>query len=94
MDDDSETALRNRYHRVKNLRVQLSSMPGGFEQRGVTVISRQGFEIRLRVDTASTPVQQVIASVMDSAPVADIAVEDPSLEEVISCIYAQTGGSS
>ena len=61
---------------------------------GVTVVSRQGFEIRLRVDTASIPIQQVIANVLGSAPVADIAVEDPPLEEVISCIYAQTGGSS
>ena len=56
----------------------------------------QYFKVRLAVDTAVTPISTVIEAVLKAAPVADISLEDPPLEEVIARIYTNTtrGGTS
>jgi ABC-2 type transport system ATP-binding protein len=90
MVDDSVAAVRNRYLSIKNLRVQFQEVPSAIELAGVTVVHREGYELKLRIDTSFTPVRQAIAHVLRAAPVADIAVEDPPLEEVIKRIYGET----
>ena len=43
----------------------------------------------MQVDTTVTPVGKLTAAVLDAGPVADIAIEDPPLEEVIARIYGR-----
>jgi ABC-2 type transport system ATP-binding protein len=57
--------------------------------RGVTMYE-SGYEWKLQIDTAITPVRVVTAAVLDAGSVADIAVEDPPLEEVIARIYCES----
>ena len=51
------------------------------------VISHEGGQLTLRVARADTP--RITARLLDSLPVADLAVEDPPLEAVIDRIYQE-----
>jgi ABC-2 type transport system ATP-binding protein len=90
--DDQVANVRRQYMGTKLLRVQFQEMPLEINMEGVTITHRAGYERTLKVDTRMTPIQTVIAKVLGSAPVADIAVEDPPLEEVIARIYAEGHG--
>lgn len=48
---------------------------------------RDGFGIKLEVDTTVTPIEDVIRSIVRHCGLMDITVLDPPLEEVISRIY-------
>jgi ABC-2 type transport system ATP-binding protein len=58
---------------------------------GVTLVSHSEYEWKMQVDTTITPVGRVTAAVLDAGAVADIAIEDPPLEEVIARIYSEGG---
>jgi len=88
--DDSVAAVRRQYLGSKILRVEFQEQPASVDLPGVRVIQRAGYELKLEVDTAVAPIPQVMAMVLKAAPVADLAVEDPPLEEVIARIYART----
>jgi ABC-2 type transport system ATP-binding protein len=95
--DDRVNAVRRQYLGSKVLRVQFQEQPVDFSMPGLRVIQRSGYELKLEVDSAVTPVAAVIEAILRAAPIADIAVEDPPLEEVIARIYtstSQSGGSS
>jgi ABC-2 type transport system ATP-binding protein len=88
--DDQVPAVRKQYLGTKILKVQFQEPPDEIVLTGVTVLFRSAYELKLEIDTAVTPVQQAIARVLEAAPVADIAVEDPPLEEVIARIYGRS----
>lgn len=95
--DDRVNAVRRQYLGSKVLRVQFQEQPSDFSMPGLRIIQRSGYELKLEVDSTVTPVSAVIGAILRAAPIADIAVEDPPLEEVIARIYtntSQTGGSS
>ncbi len=48
------------------------------------------YALRLEVDTRIVPIEVVMTEVLKAGPVADIAIEDPPLEEVIAHIYGQS----
>jgi len=54
----------------------------------------RGYELKLEIDTRVTPMPQVIGRILQTAPVADIAVQDPPLEAVIARIYQRAKGGS
>ena len=87
--DGQVPVVRKQYLGTKILHVQFQEPPAAIDLPGATVLFRSAYELKLEIDTALTPVQQAIARVLDAAPVADIAVEDPPLEEVIARIYGQ-----
>jgi ABC-2 type transport system ATP-binding protein len=88
--DDNVAAVRRKYLGAKILRVQFQELPRPMTLAGVTTLRDSGYEWTLQVDTAITPVRVVTAAVLESGSVADIAVEDPPLEEVIARIYSET----
>ncbi len=55
---------------------------------GVTVLERGDTTVKLVVDLGATSIRCVLDSLLDAAPVADISVVDPPLEQVIAEIYA------
>jgi len=87
--DDAVAAVRRRYLGTKILRAQFHDEPREFALGGMKVLSRSAYELKVEIDTAVTPVQLAVARVLDAAHVADLAVEDPPLEEVIGRIYTQ-----
>jgi ABC-2 type transport system ATP-binding protein len=88
--DDMVQAVRKQYLGTKILHVQFQTPPADIQLPGALVLLRSAYELKLEIDTAVTPVQQAIAGVLEAAPVADIAIEDPPLEEVIARIYTQS----
>jgi len=88
--DDRVAAVRRQYLGSKILRVQFHERPVPFDQPGVRTVQRSEYELTLEVDTAVTPIPQVMEMVLKAAPVADISIEDPPLEEVIARIYTST----
>jgi ABC-2 type transport system ATP-binding protein len=51
--------------------------------------SQSAYEWVMEIDVSVTPVQEAIALLLQAAPIADIAVEDPPLERVIARIYKE-----
>jgi ABC-2 type transport system ATP-binding protein len=53
------------------------------------VVKAAEYALKLAVDTSVTDIERVMTEVLHAGPVADIAIEDPPLDEVIAHIYAQ-----
>ena len=87
--DDKVSALRRQYLGSKVLSVKFYAPPAGIALPGVTTIKATEYALKLEVDTRVTPIEQVMSTVLQAGPVADIAVEDPPLEEVIAHIYSR-----
>jgi len=90
--DDSVAAVRRQYLGSKILRVQFQEQPKELDVPGARIIRRAGYELELELDTSVTPIPAAMESILKAAPVADISLEDPPLEEVIARIYK--GGPS
>jgi ABC-type uncharacterized transport system ATPase subunit len=56
---------------------------------GSVMRSQSAYEWVIEIDVSVTPVQEAIALLLRAAPIADIAVEDPPLERVITRIYKE-----
>ncbi|MBK9711804.1 MAG: ATP-binding cassette domain-containing protein [Kouleothrix sp.] len=87
--DDKVSTLRRQYLGSKVLSVKFHQPPAPIELPGVTVLKASEYALKLEVDTSVTPIERVMVEVLRAAPVADIAIEDPPLEEVIAHIYGQ-----
>ncbi len=87
--DDKVSAMRRAYIGSKILEVKFSTPPANLEMRGVSILKRTEYALKLEVDTKIAPIESVMTAVLQLAPVADISIEDPPLEEVIAHIYGQ-----
>ncbi|HWQ11430.1 MAG TPA: ATP-binding cassette domain-containing protein [Roseiflexaceae bacterium] len=88
--DDKVSALRRQYLGAKVLSVKFHEPPAPLALPGVTTLKATEYALKLEVDTRVAPIEQVMAAVLRAGAVADIAIEDPPLEEVIAHIYGRT----
>lgn len=88
--DDKVSAMRRQYLGSKVLSVKFHAPPAGIALPGVITLKAADYALKLEVDTRVTPIERVMNEVLRAGPVADIAIEDPPLEEVIAHIYGQT----
>jgi ABC-2 type transport system ATP-binding protein len=89
--DDKVSAMRRQYLGSKVLSVKFHAPPSPITLPGVTTLKATEYALKLEIDTRITPIERVMTEVLQAGPVADIAIEDPPLEEVIAHIY--TSGS-
>lgn len=87
--DDKVSAMRRQYLGSKILRVKFHNSPSEINLPGVTQLKASEYALKLEVNTRITPIETVMAKILHAGSVADIAIEDPPLEEVIAHIYAQ-----
>jgi ABC-2 type transport system ATP-binding protein len=87
--DDSVASMRRRYLGSKVLRVRFHEHPRPIEMPGVTIVKATEYALKLEVDTRAVAIERVMTEVLKAGPVADIAIEDPPLDEVIAHIYAR-----
>lgn len=87
--DGSVASLRRRYLGSKILSVRFHGVPTMLDTAGVEMLKTNEYAWKLKVDTSQTPIDRVMADVLAAGQVADIAIEDPPLDEVIAHIYAQ-----
>jgi ABC-2 type transport system ATP-binding protein len=91
--DDTVAGLRRRYLGSKVLRVRFHEPPAPIRLDGVTVVEAAGAALKLDVDTRVVAIERALGEVLRAGPVADIAIEDPPLEDVIAHIYTQAAPS-
>ena len=85
--DEPVESVRSRFLTSKILAVKFHQVHQPFSMEGVNVLSTAHYSLQLQVDTSRQSIESVIENVLKAAPVADITIEDPPLEEVISHIY-------
>ncbi len=64
-------------------------VPKSFSIAGVEILKVGHYGVKLKFDTAKTPVDAVMAHLSQAGELVDITVSDPPLEEVIAKIYEQ-----
>jgi ABC-2 type transport system ATP-binding protein len=87
--DGPVAEVRRRYVNTRILRAQFQELPKEIDIPGSVFRSRSAYEWTMEIDVTITPVQRAIAYVLEAAPIADITVEDPPLEHVITRIYKE-----
>jgi ABC-2 type transport system ATP-binding protein len=87
--DDKVSTVRRKFLSSKIIGARYEELPGEFNLKGVTVLKRSGYAIKLEVDTTLTNIDVVTAAILHAGRVADITIEDPPLEDVIAHIYGQ-----
>lgn len=58
---------------------------------GIRVLKAGGHGLKLEIDTARSPLEPIIAAVMQHGHVVDMTIADPPMEEIIASMYRQTG---
>ncbi len=87
--DGPVAEVRRRYVSTRIVRAQFHESPRQVDVPGSVMRSQSAYEWVMEIDVSVTPVQEAIALLLQAAPIADIAVEDPPLERVITRIYKE-----
>ena len=77
----------------QRLSVQL---PGSIHEEiqqidGVQVLKAKGHGLKLEIDTTRTPLEPIIAAIMERCHILDMTIADPPMEEIIATIYGEKG---
>ncbi len=77
----------------QRLSVQL---PGSIHEEiqaidAVQVLKAKGHGLKLEIDTSRTPLEPIIAAIMERCHILDMTIADPPMEEIIATIYGEKG---
>jgi ABC-2 type transport system ATP-binding protein len=86
--DADVAAMRRALLATKIVEVGLGQPTDAPAIDGVAVLEHGEATMKLVVDTSTTPIREVLDSLLDGLSVTDISVVDPPLEQVIAEIYA------
>lgn len=94
--DGRISTLRERYVRGRQIDARFADPvdPPGAIPPGVTVVSADPHRWRLEVDGSGSGVAPVVAWLMGCGTLADLAVADPPMEEVVAAIYRDIDGTT
>lgn len=87
--DDRVSSVKRNYLDSKVISVKFREEPSGIDMDGVETLKSSYHSVKLAVDTSLVSIEAVISQVLKAAPVADITIENPSLESIIAHIYNQ-----
>ncbi|PYI54481.1 ABC transporter ATP-binding protein [Paenibacillus flagellatus] len=85
--DGQVSELKRTYMTRKTIGLLLEEEPERFEGAGIEELERSGRRLKLSVDTSLTTVEDVLAKLVARYRLADVTIEDPPMEEVITHIY-------
>jgi ABC-2 type transport system ATP-binding protein len=86
--DDRTSALKRRFLRRKVIGVRFGQpVDDHFTLENATILKRGTWGVKIELDTHVRPVESLIAALMAYAPIVDLTVEDPPMEEIIREIY-------
>ncbi|NLI74930.1 MAG: ABC transporter ATP-binding protein [Candidatus Riflebacteria bacterium] len=91
LDADVQSLRRSPHFSIRTVGARLSRPADGFACDGVEILKRKGPGLKLRVDTAATPIDHVLQALQAYARIEDITVRTPSLDQIIAHIYRQKG---
>lgn len=87
--DDRVSNVKRNYLDSKVISVKFREEPSNIDMEGVETLKSSYHSVKLAVDTSLVSIEAVISQVLKAAPVADITIENPSLESIIAHIYSQ-----
>jgi ABC-2 type transport system ATP-binding protein len=88
--EDKVSNLKRKFLTRKLVEVRYAEeVARDFSLPGVEILKVGRYGVKLKFDTAQTPVDSVIAHLSAAGELVDITVADPPLEEVIAKIYEQ-----
>lgn len=61
---------------------------------GVQVLKVKGHGLKLEIDTSRTPLEPIIAAIMQHCHILDMTIADPPMEEIIARIYGEKGSDN
>jgi len=69
-------------------------LPGSLHEEitsaeGIKILKANGHGLKLEIDTALSPLEPVIAAIMQHGHVIDMTISDPPMEEIIATMYRQ-----
>ena len=85
--DGRVSTLRRDYIRAKTVSLKLGEPWLGFDGPGVRLLKHKGYGVKLEVDTAVAPIEEVVGRLLARYSIVDITVDNPPMEEIIACIY-------
>jgi len=85
--DGRVSALKRDYMHTKTVSLKLGEPWQGFDASGVCVLKHKGYGVKLQVDTAMTPIEDVVGRLLARYAIVDINVDNPPMEEIIARIY-------
>jgi ABC-2 type transport system ATP-binding protein len=87
--DDKVSRMRRELLRTRLIEVRFETPPEAVEIEGCEVVKLSGSGAKLEVDTDRRSIREVLDDLLDRYEVADISVEEPPLEDVITHIYSR-----
>ena len=88
--EDKVSNLKRKFLTRKLVEVRYAEeVSPNFSIDGVEILKVGHYGVKLRFDTAKTPVDAVMSHLSEAGELVDITVADPPLEEVIAKIYEQ-----
>jgi len=91
--DQAVRDMKRNYLRYKVINVKLGKMPNTLSMAGLKILKQKERGLKLEIDTKMASIEEVLQSLIAENTVEDITIEDPSMEQVISYIYAGAGVS-
>ncbi len=89
--DGRVSHLKRDYLSTKTVSLKLATPWEGLDLAGVRVLKHKGYGVKLEVDTDAIAIEDVVGRLLARYRVADITVDDPPMETVITRIYAEGG---
>jgi ABC-2 type transport system ATP-binding protein len=89
--DERVSALKRDYIRTKTISLKLGQPWQGVDAPGVRIMKHKGYGVKLKVDTAVAPIEDVVAHLLAQYIIVDINVDNPPMEEIIARIYEAEG---
>lgn len=56
---------------------------------GVSILKAKGHGLKLEIDTARSPLEPILAAIMQRCHILDMTITDPPMEEIIAAIYSE-----
>lgn len=79
--------IKHGYMKKKIVDLKFNEITGDFNIKGVNVLKRKDYGVKLEVDLTQISQDDAISEIIKQGEILDITIEDPSLEEVIKAIY-------
>jgi ABC-2 type transport system ATP-binding protein len=92
--EDKVSNLKRKFLTSKLVEVRYAErVSPDFQMEGAQVLKIGSYGVKLRFDSAHTPVQRVLSRLTETGEVVDITISDPPLEDVIARIYQTQAGT-
>ncbi len=89
--DQEVSRMKREFLTYKTIHLKLSDTNERFDIPGAEVLLRSGNHLKITVDTSKTPIDTVLASIIQRHKIVDVTIEDPPMEEIITHIYERIG---